>query len=312
MATESVSKPGAVLITGASTGIGAAAALRLDRAGWRVFAGVRRPDDGEALRAQASPRPDGPSRLTPIIIDVTDQASIDAAADEVGRAVGGAGLAGLVNNAGISVPGPIEVLPLDDLRRQLEVNVIGQVAVTQAFMPLLRAARGRVVFIGSIGGRMSTPFLGAYCASKFALEAIADAMRIELRQSRIHVALVEPGSIKTPFWEKGLSDAEVMEDKLTPEGHAHYDEAIARVKSAARDFERRGVGPDAVARTIEHALSSPRPKTRYLVGNDARLQAMLATWLPDRVTDSLIAWQLKLPTTAKTAAGAARTKEPVA
>ncbi len=306
MATEPASSPGAVLITGASTGIGAAAALRFDRAGFRVFAGVRKPADGEALRAQAS------ARLTPIIIDVTDQASIDAAADEVTGAVGGAGLAGLVNNAGISVAGPMELVPVDDLRRQLEVNVIGQVAVTQAFMPLIRAARGRVVFIGSIGGRMSTPFLGPYSASKFALEAIADAMRVEMRPWRIHVAIVEPGAIKTPFWDKGLSDAEVMERKLTPEGHALYDEAIVAVKSVAGEFERRGIPPDAVAKAIEHALTSPRPKTRYLVGNDARLQAALATWVPDRVVDSLIARQLKLPKTAKDPAAAVRTKEPVA
>ncbi len=306
MATESPSNPGTVLITGASTGIGAAAALRLDRAGWRVFAGVRKPADGDALRARAS------DRLQPVLIDVTDQASIDAAAAEVTRAVGDAGLAGLVNNAGVSVPGPVELLPLDDLRRQLEVNVIGSVAVTQAFMPLVRAARGRVAFISSIGGRFSTPFLGAYCASKYALEALADAMRIEVRPWGIHVALVEPGSIQTPFWDKGLSDAEVMESRLTPEGHALYDDAIASVKSVARDFERRGIPPDAVAKAIEHALASPRPKTRYLVGGDARLQAALAAWLPDRVNDGLIAWQLKLPKMAQRAAPAARTKEPVA
>ena len=306
MATEPASNSGAVLITGASTGIGAAAALRLDRAGFRVFAGVRKPADGEALRAQASPR------LAPIIIDVTEQASIDAAAAEATRALGGAGLDVLVNNAGVSVPGPIELVPLDDLRRQLEVNVIGQVAVTQAFMPLIRAARGRVVFIGSIGGRMSTPFLGAYCASKFALEAIADAMRIEVRPWGIHVAIVEPGSIQTPFWDKGMSDAEVMEGTLTPEAHALYGDAIAAVKDVAGDFHRRGIGPETVAKAIEHALASPRPKTRYLVGNDARLQAALAAWLPDRMADGLIARQLKLPKTAKNPAIAARTKEPVA
>ena len=306
MATVSPSNPRAVLITGASTGIGAAAALRLDRAGWRVFAGVRKLADGEALRAQAS------LRLTPVIIDVSDQASIEAAAGEVTRMVGDAGLAGVVNNAGISTPGPIELLPLDDLRRQIEVNVVGQVAVTQACMPLLRAARGRIVFIGSIGGRLSTPFLGAYCASKFALEAIADSLRIELRPWRIHVAIVEPGSIKTPFWQKGISDAEVLETQLTPEAHALYDEAIANVKGVARDFERRGIAPDVVARAIEHALASPRPKTRYLVGIDAWLQAALAAWMPDRVNDSLIAWQLRLSKRAPVTATGAQTEEPIA
>jgi NAD(P)-dependent dehydrogenase (short-subunit alcohol dehydrogenase family) len=306
MPNESASTTRAVLITGASTGIGAATAMRLDRAGWRVFAGVRKPADGDALRAQAS------GRLTPVIIDVTDPASIDAAAGEVARETGDAGLDGLVNNAGISVPGPVELLPLEDLRRQLEVNVVGQVAVTQAFMPLIRTARGRIVFISSIGGRFSTPFLGAYCASKYALEALADAMRLEMRPWRIHIALVEPGSIKTPFWDKGLSDAEVMEARLSPEDHARYDQAIASVKAVARDFERRGIPPEAVAKAIEHALTSPRPKTRYLVGIDAKLQAALATWVPDRVTDGLVAWQLKLTKSGADAAPAATTKEPIA
>jgi NAD(P)-dependent dehydrogenase (short-subunit alcohol dehydrogenase family) len=306
MTTDHKTSRGAVLITGASTGIGEACALRLDRGGFRVFAGVRKEADGQALRAKAS------AALTPVIIDVTDQASIDAAAAEVTRAAVATGLAGLVNNAGISVAGPIEVVPIDDLRRQLEVNVIGQVAVTQAFMPLIRAGRGRVVFIGSIGGRMSTPFLGPYSASKFALEAITDAMRVELRPWRIHVAIVEPGSIKTPFWDKGLSDAGVMERKLTPEGHALYDDAIAAVKNVAAEFHNRGIPPDAVAKAIEHALASPRPKTRYLVGTDARLQAALATWVPDRIMDGLIARQLKLPAVAKDPARAVEAKEPVA
>ena len=178
-----------VVITGASTGIGAACALHLDQWGWRVFAGVRKQGDAEALRAQGS------ARLTPVSLDVTDTVSISTAASAVAGAVGAAGLAGLVNNAGIVVPGPIELLPLSDLRRQLEINVVGQVAVTQAFLPLIRAGRGRIVNMGSIAGRMATPFTGAYGASKFALEALTDALRLELQPWGISVSIIEPGAV---------------------------------------------------------------------------------------------------------------------
>ena len=167
--------PRSVVITGASTGIGEACALELDRGGFRVFAGVRSEVAGEKLKAQAS------SRLTPVMIDVTDAASIAAAAEAVGRTLGDAGLAGLVNNAGIAVAGPLEAVPIEALRQQFEVNVIGQVAVTQVFLPLLRKARGRVVNISSINGGLSLPYMGAYSASKFAMEAVTDALRVELR-----------------------------------------------------------------------------------------------------------------------------------
>jgi NAD(P)-dependent dehydrogenase (short-subunit alcohol dehydrogenase family) len=293
MATNDASPHGAVLITGASTGIGEACALRLDRAGFRVFAGVRKPADGDALRAKASPR------LSPVLIDVTDQPSIDRTRAEVTAALAGQGLAGIVNNAGIAVAGPLEFVPLDRLRQQLEVNVTGQVAVTQAFMPMIRAGggrgRGRVVFMGSVSGRLSSPFFGPYAASKYALEAIADALRGELRPWRIHVAIVEPGSIATPIWEKGNATADELERTLTPDAHALYDAAIAALRTAVDDTARRGIPADAVARAVEHALTSRRPKTRYLVGTDARVQAVLAACVPDRLRDSIIARQLKLP-----------------
>ncbi|MBI5283504.1 MAG: SDR family oxidoreductase [Chloroflexi bacterium] len=289
MTASDASPRGAVLITGASTGIGEACALRLDRAGFRVFAGVRKPADGDALRAEASPR------LEPVLIDVTDQPSIDRARAEVTASLAGQGLAGIVNNAGIAVAGPLEFVPLERLRQQLEVNVTGQVAVTQAFMPLIRAGRGRVVFMGSVSGRISAPFFGPYSASKFALEAIADALRAELRPWRIHVAIVEPGSIATPIWEKGNATADELERTLTPEAHALYGGAIAALRAAVDETARRGIPADTVARSVEHALTSRRPKTRYLVGTDARIQAVLAAWVPDRLRDGLIARQLKLP-----------------
>ena len=182
-------KPDGVVITGASTGIGAASARHLDRLGFRVFAGIRKSQDGERLRAQTS------SKLTPIRFDVTDDGSIAAAADTIRAALDGDGLAGLVNNAGIAVPGPIETVPLAEARKQFEVNVLGQIAVTQAFLPLLRQGRGRIVNIGSIAGLTATPFLGLYGASKFALEALTDALRVEVRPWGINVSIIEPGAI---------------------------------------------------------------------------------------------------------------------
>src|SRR5438874_3243366 len=298
-----------VVITGASTGIGEASALRLASMGFRVFAGVRKQADADALSSKAPVN----GTLQPIMLDVTDAASIAAAQSAVADAVGERGLAGLVNNAGISVAAPMELVPLDELRRQLEVNLIGPVAVTQAFLPLIRKARGRIVNIGSIGGRISTPVLGPYSASKYAIEAITDALRIELRPWGINVAVVEPGSIATPIWEKGQGSADQLEAGLTPEAHAMYGGTIAAIRDAARQAERRGIPPDAVAKAVAHALTSKRPKTRYLVGFDARLQAALARIVPDRLLDRLIAGQLKLPKTPPdvTAAAAAPIEQPV-
>lgn len=279
---------GAVVITGASTGIGEACALRLDKLGFYVFAGVRKDADGERVKAQAS------GRLTPVIIDVTDAASIEAAANTVSNAAEG-GLAGLVNNAGISVPGPLEFLPIDGLRRQLEVNVVGQIAVTQAFLPLIRKRRGRIVNMGSIGGRMATPFIGAYNASKFAMEALTDALRQELRPWGIHVSIVEPGSIATPIWAKAQATGDELEKTLSAQATSLYGSSVAALREAARKFEAAGIPPDEVARFVEHALTARTPKTRYVVGRDAQLQRMLIKVAPDRLRDRLVAQQLGLP-----------------
>src|SRR3990172_7462174 len=228
----------AVVVTGASTGIGEACALRMDKLGWRVFAGVRNEADAQRLRQEAS------GQLTPIMLDVTDQAQIEAAAKTVGDALGEAGLSGLVNNAGVSVPGPLEFLPIDELRRQLEVNVSGQIAVTQASLPLLRRGHGRIVNIGSISGKLSTPLMGAYCASKFAMEALTDALRQELRPWGIDVAIVEPGNINTPIWQKGQTYGDEMEKRLPQEALALYRPAINALREAARKFEGAGIPPD--------------------------------------------------------------------
>ena len=289
MATGATTESRAVVITGASTGIGEACALRLDKQGWQVFAGVRKEADGERLTQQAS------GRLTPIILDVTDEAQIRAAAGSVRATVADAGLAGLINNAGIGIGGPLEFLPLDDLRLQLEVNLIGQVAVTQAFLPLIRKGQGRIVNIGSIGGRMATPFVGPYNASKFGMEAITDALRQELRPWGIHVSIVEPGSITTAIWDKTRSMADDMQGKLSQEARDLYDPFIAPIRAATEKIEQAGIPPDEVAKFVEHALTARNPKTRYVVGRDAQIQRILAKFAPDRIRDRLVAWQLGLP-----------------
>ncbi len=272
----------AVVITGASTGIGRSCALYLDTAGWQVFAGVRKEADGDSLAAEGS------NRLTPVMIDVADQASIDAALKQVTEAVG-TRLEGLVNNAGISMQGPIEHIPLDDLRKQLEVNVTGQVAVTQAFLPMIREAKGRVVLIGSIGGRTpSAPFIGAYTASKFALEAIADSLRQEMRPAGVHVSIVEPGTIVTPLWDKGVDNFDEDLAKIPQHHHAYYEPAMHKARAIATKLTKTGISPDVVAKKVEHALTSTRPKTRYLVGKDAYARAYLETLMPDKARDRLI------------------------
>ncbi|NUM55486.1 MAG: SDR family oxidoreductase [Candidatus Hydrogenedentes bacterium] len=272
---------GAVLVTGASTGIGAACALHLDTLGFRVFAGVRKEADADALKAKAS------DRFSTVLLDVTDAVAIDTAKVVIAEAVGDAGLAGLVNNAGISVNAPLEFVPLDLLRKQFEVNVTGQIAVTQAFMDMLRSARGRIVIIGSTSGRLSIPMGGPYCASKFAMEALADSLRMELRPWRIEVALVQPGAIDTPIWEKSMSAANDLLASLPARMMQLYGPLVDRVKEGAKNSAKGAVPAQHVAHVVAQALTATKPKTRYLVGKDARIQ-MLLTHLPDRWRDALI------------------------
>jgi NAD(P)-dependent dehydrogenase (short-subunit alcohol dehydrogenase family) len=279
----------AVVITGSSTGIGAACALHLDRLGFLVFAGVRKIADGEALQRQ------GENRLIPLILDVTDAASIQRSQRIVSEHVGAHGLFGLVNNAGIAVAGPLEAVPISDLRRQLEINLIGQVAVIQAFLPLIRMARGRIVNMGSIAGRAAMPLMGPYSASKFALEAITDALRLEVQQWGIEVSIVEPGAIATPIWDKSGKGATDLEVATTPELRTLYAGVIAGVKKVVGEAAKRAIAPDAVAQAVERALTAARPKTRYLVGPDAKLRALMIKLLPDRASDAVLTWVLKLP-----------------
>jgi NAD(P)-dependent dehydrogenase (short-subunit alcohol dehydrogenase family) len=281
--------PKSVVITGASTGIGAACALHLDKLGLRVFAGVRRQADAEALKSKAS------SRLVAIALDVADSLSVSTAASAVAGAVGDAGLDGLVNNAGVVVTGPVEFLPLPELRHQLEINVVGQVAVTQAFLPLIRAARGRIVNMGSIAGRLATPFSSAYGASKFALEALTDALRLELAPWGISVSIIEPGAVATPIWEKGMKNGAAMLAAAPPEALVLYAEALEAFKRTSEHTAKNATDPMDVARAVEHALTAAKPKTRYVVGRRARIGAAMALLVPDRMRDTMVAKAMRLP-----------------
>jgi NAD(P)-dependent dehydrogenase (short-subunit alcohol dehydrogenase family) len=272
----------AVVITGASTGIGAACALRLARDGFHVFAGVRRPEDGERLLHATR------GRLQWILLDVTDAETLARAADTVGSAQGRHGLAGLVNSAGIAVGGALEYLSPERLRHQLEVNVIGLHAVTQAFIPLIRRARGRIVHIGSIAGRIASPFTGAYAASKHAVEALTDALRLELAPEGIHVSVIEPGQIRTPIWEKGLREFSSITSQIPPDGMLRYGGRLRALHYLLERARTRSTPPDAVADAVLHALESPVPRTRYVVGGDARVRLWLARLLPDRAMDAIV------------------------
>jgi NAD(P)-dependent dehydrogenase (short-subunit alcohol dehydrogenase family) len=273
------------LITGASTGIGRATALRLAGNGWRVLAGVRDPAAGERLTAEVAAAGAGGS-LTPLRLDVTDAAQIEAAAAHVDEHVPGGALDALVNNAGTAVGGPLETLPLQELRGQLDVNFFGQVAVTQALLPALRRARGRIVFLSSIGGLVTTPYMAPYHASKYALEAVANSLRVELGRSHIQVALIEPGSVKTPIWDKGdeLVDGVALPDELR-HLYGHVPEAM---RKTLRDTAKRGLPPERVAQTIEGALRARRMRARYLVGADAHAMVWISRLLPDLLFDRVV------------------------
>jgi NAD(P)-dependent dehydrogenase (short-subunit alcohol dehydrogenase family) len=253
----------------------------LDAEGWDVYAGVRRDADADSLAAAGS------ERLSPLILDVTDAGDVAAAAERI-RSGSGGRLDGLVNNAGISLPSPLETMPIDDFRRQVEVNLTAQVAVTQEMLPLVREARGRVVFISSIGGRIAFPMTGAYHAAKFGIEAVGDVFRRELRRWGISVSIVEPGSIATEIWERGDRAAEEIGGR-SPERDALYGDAIERYRRVVDRVAGRGIPPERAARAIRHALTARRPRVRYLVGTDARMQARLKYLIPPRLFDRIVA-----------------------
>jgi NAD(P)-dependent dehydrogenase (short-subunit alcohol dehydrogenase family) len=258
---------GTVLVTGASTGIGEATALHLKELGFDSVGAVRKDEDAERLRSRG---------LRTVKLDVTDPASISAARAELGDGP----LAGLVNNAGIAVAGPLEFLPLDQLRLQLEINLVGQVAVTQQFLPALRAGRGRIVNLSSIGGRVALPLVAAYNASK-------------LHGQGVDVILIEPGGVKTPIWKKGNELADEIQQQMPPEAERLYGSMVAALRRETVKIEQKtGIEPSVVAEVIGRALTAKRPRTRYLVGTDAKIRGPVAKILPDRLLDRAIARQL--------------------
>jgi NAD(P)-dependent dehydrogenase (short-subunit alcohol dehydrogenase family) len=275
-----------VLVTGASSGIGRATARRLDRAGWKVFAGVRREEDATALRAESS------SRLEPLLLDVLDADAIAAAAERIESEPGG--LDGLIPNAGSAFAGPLETLPLHLFREQLELNLTAQLATIQAVMPAIRRARGRLVLISSDGGRVALPYTGAYHASKYGIEAIGDSLRQELAPWGIKVVLILPGAIDTEIWTRG----EVVADKMFEES-ARTRELYGSQTDKYREFIHKvakdAISPDKVAARIEVALTKPRPRARYMVGLDAHVVARFGPVIPPVIFDWVIAKTMRLP-----------------
>ncbi len=267
---------GRILVTGASSGIGRACAIRLARLGFAVSAGVRDPAAGEAVRA-AMPG------IDPVILDVTDPASIEAAL----AVIGDEPLAGLVNNAGIAAIGPLELLPVASWRRQFEVNVFGLVAVTQACLPGLRRGRGRIVNVGSIAGQSALPGTGAYDSSKFAVEGISDALRLEVVRWGIRVSVVEAGAVATAIWDKTLRELDETVRRAPADRRDLYAGLLAKVKEETVRSAEKALPADAVAKVVEHAITAQRPKRRYLVGADARFWRLL-NLLPDAWRDRLI------------------------
>jgi NAD(P)-dependent dehydrogenase (short-subunit alcohol dehydrogenase family) len=270
-----------VLITGASSGIGRASVARTAQSGWKVFATVRKEQDGDQLRS------DFGASVAPIIMDITDRLSLDAAAQRVASLLDGSGLDGLVNVAGVGRVRPVEYMTYDDLQEMFDINVFGQIAVTQAFLPLLRIARGRIVNITSIGAHIAIPFGSLINASKSAFSVLSDSLRLELHPFGIHVAAVEPGSIKTPAVEKTLGDVEAVIRTLPQKGAEQYGDMLRAFARCAYDREMNGSSPDVVATAIHHALTARKPRTRYRVGKHSSLLATLAALLPDRLLDAV-------------------------
>jgi NAD(P)-dependent dehydrogenase (short-subunit alcohol dehydrogenase family) len=277
------------LVTGASSGIGRATALRLAAAGHHVYAGIRRTVDGDRLIADAVG-----GEITPLLLDVTDAAHVAYAAATVSGHTGAAGLEGLVNNAGIGFACPTELLPLDTFRRQLEINVTGQLAVTQALLPSLRRARGRIVMISTIGVRFNPPFAGPLDATKAALSALADALRQELAPWGIRVVVIEPASINSPAADKVSQDAASALDAYAPESRALYEETFSRMLAVMLRREREGSPPDVAAVTIERALTTERPRAVYRTGRNAVRLALISR-LPTPALDAVRRRIFRLP-----------------
>ncbi|OBF13080.1 dehydrogenase [Mycobacterium sp. ACS4054] len=273
-----------VIVTGASTGMGAATAKELARRGFHVLAGVRRDTDADALRAEG---------IEPLILDITMETDVAAAAARVANDPLRRPLRALVNNAGIAINAPVETLPMAQWRKQFEVNLFGQIAMTQALLPALLASKGTVVNISSVGGKVVLPTYGAYAGSKFALEAVSDALRREVGHLGVRVVVVEPGAVKTEMAERGIATAEALMADMTPVQLARYDALAAAVTAQARSFGEDGVSAEHAAKVIVKAATASRPRTRYTIGRDAAILVRISRLVSDRVLDLIVRVNLR-------------------
>jgi len=280
-----------IVVTGASTGMGAATAKELARRGFHVLAGVRRDADADTLRAE------GIEGLEPHILDITVDSDVTAIADRVARDPLRRPLRALINNAGIAINAPVETLPLTEWRRQFEVNLFGHIAMTQALLPSLLSSSGTVVNISSIGGKFALPTYGAYAGSKFALEAVSDALRREVSDAGIKVVVVEPGAVKTEMAARGIATAQGLKADMTATQLARYGDLAAAVAAQARSFTDTGVSAEHAAEVVAKAATASHPRTRYTIGRDAAILVRVTRVVSDRVLDRII--RLNLRTFAK-------------
>lgn len=284
--TTHTSRHELVAVTGASTGIGRATGERLVRAGYDVLGGVRTPADAEEIRRAG---------IEPVVLDVTDPEQIQSLRERIERDPAGRPLRALVNNAGIAINAPVEVIPLPDWRRQLEVSVLGPVAMIQSLLPALMPSGGRVVNIGSLGSRVAMPGFGAYSAAKFAMDAVNDSLRREMAPFGVRVVLVTPGAVKTQLTGRGLAEADRVCASMTPEQQARYAPLMAAYRATVEEWARTGVEADSVARTVETAITARSPRTRYTVGRDAGFMMTASRLASDRILDRMVRRSMKLP-----------------
>lgn len=271
-----------LLITGSSSGIGKACAVYFAKKGCRVFATVRREEDAVRLKQISG-------NLHPLLMDVTQPDQVEEAFQVVQSITADQGLNGLINNAGTAFGGPLECLSLEMFRAQLDLNVTAQQHVTQTFLPLVRRAGGRIVFMSSVSGMVARPFLGPYCASKFALEALADSYRAELFPLGIRVSVIQPGTIRTAIWKKGECQNLEVADSLNEEGRKLYGDAYAKhMQMASYASSNMAIEPEKVVRCLAHAVYSPRPKTRYRVGPGTTLDFIMRNYASDNIRDTIL------------------------
>jgi NAD(P)-dependent dehydrogenase (short-subunit alcohol dehydrogenase family) len=271
-----------IVVTGASTGMGAATARELARRGFHVLAGVRRDSDADAIRAAG---------IEPVILDITKPEQVEALATRVADDL--RALHALVNNAGIAVNAPVEALPMAEWRWQFEVNLFGHIAVTQALLPALLRNKGRVVNISSVGGKIAMATYGAYAGAKFALEAVSDSLRREVAPLGMQVVVVEPGGVRTEMSGRGIATANQLAAQMTPEQGERYGSLVQAITTQAASFAKSGLPADAAARVIAKAVTTSKPRTRYTIGRDAALLTRLARMLSDRTLDRVVAANLR-------------------